>query len=74
MVLGAIGTIVSEGAEQHYDCGHGLLWAHQVRWDKWGVVGGGWEPAKCLAPLDDDADFKRFMEYVLKPLKEPVAA
>ena len=55
-----------------YPCGNGELWSYQVRWDKYGLW--GFEPEKCLAPLDDDAGFERFMDLVLKSLDEPVKA
>lgn len=70
--IGAVGTVVSEGSMQPYPRGFGELWSYQVRWDTYGLM--GFEPAKCLAPLDDDADFERFMENVLKPLPEPVTS
>ena len=69
--VGSVGTIVSEGRMENY-LHHGDLLSYQVRWDQWGLV--GFEPDNCLAPLDDDAAYRRFLEKVLKPLPEPIAA
>lgn len=64
--LGALGTIVGPA----HDSGNSLIGVAQpVRWDEFGLVGA--EPVKCLAPVDDPAEFKRFMERVLKPVKLP---
>lgn len=72
--LGAIGTIVSNDIVMKEFRGEHLV-CQDVRWEsgagEWnGQIGTG-EPVKCLAPIDDDADFKRFMERVLKPVPLP---
>ncbi len=76
--MGIAGTIVGPTWEAHFE-GYGPLTLQPVRWDddpragEWaGRVGN--EPVKCLAPIDDDGDFARFMERVLKPLPEKVLA
>ena len=73
--IGAIGTIVSTPYTSGEFFGQGPLTVQDVRWEEnaheWnGRIGHG-EPVKCLAPIDPDPAFERFMERVLKPLPQP---
>lgn len=67
--IGAVGVIV--GPE-----GPGLNGTHQpVKWERGaGAWDGkvGYEPVKCLEPIDDPSAFDTFMERVLKPVPLPV--